>query len=275
MKAVRRGAFLLPSIFTSGNLFCGFMAVLLASRRDALTPRRLLGCALAIIAAALFDALDGAVARGLKAVSRLGMEYDSLCDLVSFGVAPAVVMYAWVLHGYGRLGMLVAFLYVACATLRLARFNVQVDSVEKKQFQGLPSPMSALVIASAILIWGEAPVLPAHWLVEGDLPGALLFLTAVLGGLMVSAIPYRALKALRLHVRWPFFAMVYIILGLVVWAMKPSWILFFIASLYLLSGPVEQLLSGRSHIDARTRDRVRRLHLLKKSSTDEGDQHQR
>ena len=148
-KRKRRSVYLLPNLLTSMSLFGGFYSII------ATIDGKFVYASIAIFLACLCDVFDGAVARKTGSASRFGVEYDSLADLVSFGVAPGLLAYMWALKGYGRFGWLAAFLYVACGALRLARFNVQVDSVQKKQFLGLPIPMAAMAMASSVLFFNE------------------------------------------------------------------------------------------------------------------------
>ncbi|HBO11299.1 MAG TPA: CDP-diacylglycerol--serine O-phosphatidyltransferase, partial [Halieaceae bacterium] len=142
----RRGVYLLPNLFTTGALFCGFYAVVAALRGD------FESAPIAIFFALVFDGLDGRIARLTNTASKFGGEYDSLADMVSFGVAPALVVFSWALGDLGKLGWSAAFIYVACAALRLARFNTQVDSADKNYFTGLASPAAACIMASTVWV---------------------------------------------------------------------------------------------------------------------------
>src|SRR4051794_29092980 len=137
--------YLVPNFVTTANLFCGFYSIIATLNHEYLTA------AWAIIAASIFDMLDGRIARLAKATSQFGVEYDSLSDLISFGVAPAILLYQWALQPFDRLGWLAAFLYVVCGALRLARFNVMTGVISKKYFQGLPIPMAAGMVATFII----------------------------------------------------------------------------------------------------------------------------
>src|ERR1700733_9449296 len=136
--------YVLPNLFTTGNMFFGFLSMIQSLEGHFVIA------AYCIVAAAVFDTLDGRVARMTHATSKFGMEYDSLSDLVSFGVAPAILLYLWALKPFDRIGWLASFMYMACGALRLARFNVQAQSVEKKYFQGLPIPMAAGIVATSV-----------------------------------------------------------------------------------------------------------------------------
>lgn len=261
MKDLHKGVYVLPNLFTSASLFLGFFAVIRAIHVVMSGRGDFQICAVAIIAAAFFDMMDGRVARKTNTASKFGVEYDSLSDLVSFGAAPAVVMYLWTLKDFGRPGWLASFLYLACGALRLARFNVQATGVEKRYFQGLPIPMAAMMLSGAILIWDGQPVADASLFFVGDVEFYLLGLTYVLAGLMVSTIPYRSFKASALTERLPFLYLVLLVVGLVVWAFQPWGVLFLLGCGYLLSGPVEKYLLPKPIgviQQARRRRRVRR-----------------
>jgi CDP-diacylglycerol--serine O-phosphatidyltransferase len=222
----KRGIYLLPNLLTTGTLFCGFYGIVAAINHDFRTA------AIAILFACLFDILDGKVARLTGSHSRFGLEYDSLADLVAFGVAPAVLVYLWALEPFGRLGWVAAFLFVACGALRLARFNVQADSVSKKNFIGLPIPGAALMIATTVLFFyrmgGSGPT--KHFL--------LLTLTYLLGFLMVSNIPFNSFKEFDGFQRMPFRTLFIIVLLFSVIAAQPSIMLFTFALVYVSSGPI-------------------------------------
>ena len=160
--------YILPNMMTTANLFCGFYSIIYSIKGDFKTA------AIAVVVAAIFDLLDGRLARLTHATSKFGAEYDSLCDLVSFGVAPAILMYQWALNPFGRFGMMASFLFAACGALRLARFNVQVGVVEKNYFQGLPIPMAAGIVASSYIAFDDLGWSPTEW------RGTLLFSMVVL-----------------------------------------------------------------------------------------------
>jgi CDP-diacylglycerol---serine O-phosphatidyltransferase len=228
-RELKQGIYILPNLFTTGNLFCGFFAIAAAVNYQFKTA------AVAILVSCLFDILDGKVARLTNSQSRFGVEYDSLADLVAFGVAPAVVMYLWALQPFGRLGWVAAFLFVACGALRLARFNVQVNSVSKKYFVGLPIPGAACMVATTVLFLyylGESGP-TKHFL--------LLAMTYLLGFLMVSTVPYNSFKEFNRVERMPFRSLFLAILVLSVVAAQPAVMLFTLMALYLVSGPLEYL----------------------------------
>ena len=222
----------LPSLLTTGNLFCGFFALVSAIEGQPLRA------AVAILAAMIFDILDGRIARYTGTTSRFGLEYDSLCDLVSFGVAPAILVYTFALKSYGRYGWLAAFLYVATAALRLAKFNVQ-GSKEKAYFYGLPSPGAAGLMASTVLfaVWLGLSSPVKHV--------AILIMVYTISYLMVSGIPYFSFKKLAFAERHPFYSLVVFVLLLTVAASEPPLMLFIGFLLYALSGPLLLALRAR------------------------------
>lgn len=199
--------FLLPNLLTTGNMFCGFFSIISSIRGDYLFA------AYAIVGAAVFDLLDGRVARMTHSTSQFGAQYDSLSDLLSFGVAPGILVFLWALQPFGRIGWLAAFLYLACTALRLARFNVQSQVLESKDFQGLPSPMSAGIVASAVLAFRDLEI-------EGSRNYGLLGITFLLAFVMVSTFRYRSFKELDLRRRLPF---KYLVLGVLVFIFIAWW----------------------------------------------------
>lgn len=221
----RRGIYVLPNLITSMSLFAGFWAML-----SAIEGRFVEGC-LAILASLVLDGLDGKVARATGSTSRFGVEYDSLCDLVAFGVAPAVLFYLWSLQSFGRLGVVAAFLFAACGALRLARFNVQVDSVGTKYFVGLPIPAAASVLATTVLFCDFIGVKPP----VDFMP--LVFLVFILSFLMVSNIHYLSFKELGLARLKSFNWLVAALLIFILVAVQPQVMGFVLLALYVLGGP--------------------------------------
>jgi CDP-diacylglycerol---serine O-phosphatidyltransferase len=224
---MRKGVYILPNLVTSGGLFCGFFSVVATIRENYLLA------AIAILVALVFDALDGRVARLTKTSSQFGVEYDSLSDVIAFGVAPGVLAYRWALEPWGAWGWLAASLYVICGALRLARFNVQVNLVSKKSFVGLPIPAAAAVVATTILMYfflGGEGATNKHI--------TLLLLVYVLAGLMVSSIPYYSFKEIHFYNRQPFWTLLLGILILQLTIAEPQLVLFSIFSSYAASGPV-------------------------------------
>lgn len=225
---LHRGTYIVPNLFTTANLFSGFFGIVSAIDRNFEVA------ALAILASCVFDILDGKVARLTHATSRFGVEYDSLADLVAFGVGPGLLMYLWALRPFGRLGWLAAFVFMACGALRLARFNVQVDSVSSKFFVGLPIPGGASMVATTVLFmnhWSTSP--PAH--LSATL---LLIATYLLGFLMVSTMPYNSFKDFEFIKSKPLPVLFFVIVGLTVIAVDPAVMLFFMVLTYVVSGPV-------------------------------------
>lgn len=217
--------YILPNLVTIGNLFCGFYSILATFKADYKVA------AIAIVIAAVFDQLDGRLARLTRATSKFGAELDSLCDAVSFGMAPALLLHQWALLPFGRLGYMACFLYAACGVLRLARFNVQVGVVEKNYFQGLPIPMAAGIVASAFLAFEDL-----GWTGEGH--PLLLAMTMLLAVVMVSNFRYRSFKDLDLKQRLPFR---YLLLGLLVLffvALRPEVMLFILFLSYATLGAI-------------------------------------
>ena len=231
-----RGIYLLPNLFTTGGLFGGFFAIIAASQG------RFEAACVAIFIAAVLDGLDGRVARLTNTQSEFGVQYDSLADLVSFGMAPALVMYHWALAAMkldgatlGKLGWLAAFLYAACAALRLARFNSQVGQVDKRWFVGLASPAAAGLMAS--FVW----TCQGFGLAGPDLRYLALAVTVVAGLLMVSRIRYSSFKGSGSGPksdRVPFFALLIVVVVLIALAIDAPKTLLAATLLYALSGPV-------------------------------------
>ncbi|MBN2231358.1 MAG: CDP-diacylglycerol--serine O-phosphatidyltransferase [Deltaproteobacteria bacterium] len=241
-----RGVYILPNLFTMGNLFCGFYAII------AVFQEHYEMAAVAVVLANVFDILDGKVARLMRATSRFGMELDSLADLVSFGVAPALLVFSWALTSYGRFGWLAAFLFTACGTLRLARFNVQADSAEKGTFTGLPIPAAASMIATTVLMF-------YHFGGSGTTRHVLvLLLSYALAFLMVSNIRYHSFKDSAFIGRAPFFALVLVVMFMIVIAAEPQVSLFLLCTLYVVSGPALHLLALLGLRAGRFRGRERR-----------------
>ena len=224
---LRKGVYLLPNLFTTGGLLCGFYAIIATIQGDFRVA------ATAVLIALIFDALDGRIARMTKTSSQFGAEYDSLSDLVAFGVAPGVLAYRWALEPWGAWGWLVAALYVVCGALRLARFNVQTAVVDKDSFVGLPIPAAAAVIATTIWLYyflGGEGTTNKHL--------TLLLLVSVLAGLMISTIRYASFKDLNLRDRQPFGLLVVGIILLLLTIAEPQLMLFGMATVYAVLGPL-------------------------------------
>ena len=228
-----RGVYILPNLFTTGNLFCGFWAIV------SVFHEQFFYAAIAILLASGFDVLDGKVARLSGATSKFGVQYDSLADLVSFGVAPALLAYSWALRPYGRFGWLAAFLFVVCGALRLARFNVMSASGDTKFFKGLPIPAAASMIALTILLYLR--LIETGWVKDI----VILVMIYVLAFLMVSNIRYFSFKELDLARRQPFSIFMFIILSMIVIVLEPVIVLFGFVLAYICSGPVNMILGWR------------------------------
>jgi CDP-diacylglycerol--serine O-phosphatidyltransferase len=240
----RRDIFFLPSLFTTAGLFAGFFAIVQAMSGNFQLA------SMAIFIAMIADGLDGRVARWTNTQSEFGAEYDSIVDMVAFGVAPSLVMYEWALSGMGKLGWLAAFIYTAGAGLRLARFNVRVDSTDKAYFQGLPSPTAAALLAG--FVW----VLYSYGVPGRAISILALAVTVAAGVLMVSNIRYRSFKDLDLKGKIPFVALLALPLLYVLITLDPPRVLFGAAALYTLLGPVTAVrrLFRRGRRSGRTRD---------------------
>jgi CDP-diacylglycerol--serine O-phosphatidyltransferase len=225
-KLRRPGIYLLPNLFTTANLFAGFYAIVAAM------SGRFEAAAVAIFIAMIMDGVDGRVARMTNTQSDFGKEYDSLVDMVSFGLAPALVMYKFALQPLGKLGWLAAFLFVAAAALRLARFNTQASTLGKRYFQGLASPAAAALVAGLIWFTLEADR------VGEDIRIFASLLTAAAGLLMVSNIRYRSFKDVDLKGKVPFVAVIAVVLVFVFISINPPTVLFALFFAYAASGPV-------------------------------------
>ena len=237
---MRKGIYVLPNLITLLSMFSGFYSIIASLNSDYERA------AWAIMIASIFDVLDGWVARMTHTATRFGIEIDSLSDVISFGVAPGVLVYTWTLSSFGKVGWVGSFFLVACAALRLARFNVQMGGAEKKHFTGLPTPASALVIASTVVAYQEIIEILEHLqLVRlADVVGKdywVLALTFLLAGLMVSNITYHSLKEANLKERRPFGILVVIVAFLALVAYHPALVLFFVSITYVAIGLAEAL----------------------------------
>lgn len=228
-RSRRPGIYILPSLFTTAGLFAGFYAIIQAIGGN------FENAAIAVFIAMVMDGLDGRVARLTHTESDFGAQYDSLVDMVAFGLAPALVMYIWALSGLGNFGWVTAFIYSAGAGLRLARFNIQTDSVDKRYFIGLPSPPAAALLAG--FIW----LMDASGLPGKEISVFSLVITLAAGVLMVSNIRYRSFKDLDLKGRVPFVTILVVPLIFVAVFLYPPQVLFGAAFIYTLSGPVQAL----------------------------------
>jgi CDP-diacylglycerol--serine O-phosphatidyltransferase len=236
-----RGIYLLPNLFTTAGLFAGFYAIV-AAMND-----RFEAAAVAIFIAMITDNMDGRIARMTNTQSAFGVEYDSLSDMIAFGLAPALVIYVWSLSNLGKLGWLAAFIYTAGAALRLARFNTQVETVNKNYFQGLASPPAAALLAGMVWIGHDYELAAEAW------AWPVLVLTVMAGVLMVSNIRYYSFKEVDLKDKIPFVALLFIVLVFVFISIDPPLVLFALALIYALSGPVMTLLLLRRRRDKKER----------------------
>ncbi|GAB6068578.1 CDP-diacylglycerol--serine O-phosphatidyltransferase [Methylothermus subterraneus] len=229
----RRGIYLLPNLFTTGCLFCGFYAVTAAMNGQ------FDKAAFSIFAAMVMDGLDGRVARLTHTQTAFGAEYDSLSDMISFGLAPALVMYLWSLSFLAKLGWFASFVYTAATALRLARFNTQLSVEDKRYFQGLPSPSAAAIVAG--MVWlGESYGL------EGNAMRYVAIVTTTLAALlMVSNFRYYSFKSLNIRGKVPFVVIIAVMLALAVILTDPQLMLFLLFSAYAASGPLLTLLLRR------------------------------
>jgi len=223
---MKKGIYVLPNLFTTANLFCGFYSAI-ASMKGMYEI-----AAVAILIAVVLDSLDGRIARMTHTTSRFGGEYDSLCDLVTFGVAPSLLVYNWSLLAYGKWGWLGAFLFCVCGALRLARFNVQIGVIDSRVFNGLPIPGAAAVLATGVLLF--------YYLGgEGRFSSLSVMIVVIAHSLfMVSSIKYYSFKDLNFFSRKPFMSFVLIVLILVIVLAEPQIMMFTFAFGYSLSGPV-------------------------------------
>jgi len=253
-KKRRRGIYLLPNFFTTSCLFFGFFAIIMAM------SGKFESAAVAIFIAMIMDGLDGRVARLTNTQTDFGAEYDSLADMVSFGLAPSLVMYTWALQSLGKLGWLAAFIYAAGTALRLARFNTQVGIAGKRYFQGLASPAAAALIAGMVWVGSDLHVNGNDWRVPA------FFVTLMAGILMVSNIRYRSFKDLDLRGKIPFVTLVVVVLIFVFISIDPPQVLFAIFLFYALSGPTVTLLSVRK------RRLERRQHNLSQQESHSAEQ---
>ncbi len=256
-----KGIYLLPNLFTTGALFSGYYAII------ATIGGKYETACLCIFIAALLDTLDGRVARLTNTQTEFGEQYDSLSDLVSFGIAPSILIFHWSLiylgeiHPVlGKLGWLAAFIYAACAALRLARFNTQIGNADKAYFQGLPSPAAAAVIASFVWVCLDLE------LIGRDLRFIALPLTIITGLLLVSRLRYYSFKTINFKENVSFIWVLALVLVFVLLSIKMQWVLFITFSAYAVSGVVLTLRSVR-----KKRHKKRQLKDTKNTTDDHAD----
>ena len=219
-RRFRRGVYLLPSMFTMGNMFCGYACIVYAMRGEFVTAAPFIGLAIVI------DMLDGRIARMTGTTSAFGVEFDSLADIISFGVAPAILAFAWGLQPLGRLGWAAGFLFVAAAAVRLARFNIQTGSHDKRYFVGMPSPAAAGVLAATVFAYPMG----FQTYVEALPVLAMIIVPALL---MVSTVRFRSFKNLDLEARRKYPVLLLVALGLALLAARPELVLVVLAYGYL------------------------------------------
>ncbi len=235
-KPRNKGIYLLPNLFTTGALFSGFYAIVAGMNGN------FENAAIAIFISMILDGLDGRVARMTNTQSDFGAEYDSLADMVSFGVAPALVTFSWALQDLGKVGWAAAFVYVAGAALRLARFNTQIDTADKNYFTGLASPAAAAIVAGTVWAFSETGA------TGQDVAWIMAILVPLAGVLMVSNFQYHSFKGLDLKGKVPFVAMLAVVMVFVVVSIDPAKVLLGVFLAYALSGPV---VSGMKYWKAR------------------------
>ena len=228
-----RGVYLLPNLITTGSLFAGFYAIVAAM------DGRFYAAAWAILIALILDGLDGRIARLTQSTSGFGVQYDSLADLVAFGVAPAILVYLWALKDFKQFGWAAAFLFVVCGALRLARFNVQTGSIDPRYFNGLPIPAAAVMVASVVAFYTELGEFAP------ERSKFILVIIYVLSFLMVSNIKYISFKKVELFRRHPFHTLVGLVLIFVVVATAPNIMGFLLMLAYVASGPISTFIYHR------------------------------
>tara|TARA_Y100001960_G_scaffold329007_1_gene419223 strand:+ start:2004 stop:2744 length:741 start_codon:yes stop_codon:yes gene_type:complete len=236
----RKGIHILPSLFTTGNVFCGFYAFV------AVLNENFYHAAWAISVGMIFDILDGRIARLTKTTSAFGMQYDSLADIITFGMAPAFLAYAWVLKPFGRLGWMAAFLFLLCAALRLARFNVTKPDISSSHFIGLPSPAAAIVVSSIVIAFEDLFATRIN-------PFIMVMVIYALAFLMVSNIKYPAFKKFNFNKRVAFSRFLFIILFIYVLATIPRVALFLLGVSYTVIGPIGLLIKNKGLVSEETK----------------------
>lgn len=237
---MKKGIYVLPNLVTVCSTFCGFYAIIASFKEDYVYA------AWAIMIASIFDGLDGKIARLTHSTSKFGVQLDSLSDVISFGVAPGVLIYTWALQPFGRIGWVGAFLFVVCGALRLARYNVQAETSEAKYFTGLPIPAAAITIASFVLFYESL------WKDQEVRTYLIVVLTYLLAFLMVSTVRYHSIKEFEDTKRSPFLALVAAVLVLVVILMHPTVMLFVVSITYVVWGMIEEVIMFKRRQAART-----------------------
>jgi CDP-diacylglycerol--serine O-phosphatidyltransferase len=240
MMRPKKGIHMLPSLFTTGNVFCGFYSTV------AVLNEEFYFAAWAIVIGMIFDGLDGRIARLTKTTSAFGEQYDSLADIVTFGMAPAFLVYSWVLKPFGRLGWMAAFLFLLCAALRLARFNVSKPEVRSECFIGLPSPAAAIVIASIVIAFEDLFATRIN-------PFIMVMVVYILAFLMVSNIKYPSFKKFDFRKRVVFSRFLFVILFIYVLATIPKVAIFILGFTYAVVGPISFIIANKK-LDAKSNE---------------------
>lgn len=223
---MKKGIYVLPNLFTTASMFCGFYSIISSMKGEFFLASG------AILVAWVLDGLDGRMARMTNTTSKFGMEYDSLSDVIAFGVAPGILAYNWSLMPYGKWGWLVAFLFTTCGALRLARFNVQINIIDKSVFNGLPIPAAAIVLASTVILFDFIGI-------RGTFEHVSILIGVVaLSLLMVSSVKYYSFKDMNYFMKKPFMSSVLIVGVLIIVIAEPQISIFVIASGYAISGPI-------------------------------------
>jgi CDP-diacylglycerol--serine O-phosphatidyltransferase len=223
---IKKGIYVLPNLFTTASLFMGFYSMI------ASIQEKYFLAAIAILASLVFDGLDGRIARITNTTSKFGAEYDSLADLIAFGVAPSLLAYIWAMSFYGKLGWMAGFLFVACGALRLARYNIQIGLIDSKVFNGLPIPAAAAVIAATVIFFDYMGV-------EGTFHNPyMMVVVIILSLLMVSNTKYYSGKDMKLFARMPFMTFLVVVGILLIIIYEPKVTIFVIMVGYAISGPL-------------------------------------
>lgn len=242
-KKFKKGVYLLPNLITSASLFGGFYSIV--ASLDGEYEK----AAVAILISGILDGLDGRIARLTGTSSKFGVEYDSLADLIAFGLAPGLLIFTWALRPFGRYGWLAAFLFVVCGALRLARFNVQITTIESKRFNGLPIPAAAAMVSTLVLMFfylGKGTESVKHITV--------LALVYILAFLMISNVKFYSFKEFNMKQRMPFRLLVGLIFLLIAIAAQPVVIPFILSLSYVISGPITTILDRRKKLPVKVPD---------------------
>jgi CDP-diacylglycerol--serine O-phosphatidyltransferase len=223
---IKKGIYVLPNLFTTASLFAGFYSIILS------VQEKFLFAAVAILVSLVFDGLDGRIARMTNTTSKFGAEYDSLADLIAFGLAPAILAYIWAMSFPGKYGLVAGFMFVACGALRLARYNIQIGLIDSKVFNGLPIPAAASVIATTVIFFDFIGI-------EGKFPSSIFAIAVIiLSLLMVSNIKYYSFKDMNLYARMSFKILLVVIGIFLIFYLKKETMAFVVMVGYAVSGPI-------------------------------------